>query len=445
MLARLLCIFFFLAPAWAQTTSNQLKMVIVLSRHGVRSPLSPMSAYANDPWPDNQKDWQVDCCGDLTPAGEQLVHLLGTYYRSHYAREGLLPATCPVKEVGIWADNEERTILTARQFALGLADGLPGCDVPVQSLPYNPPGCSPSQNDPSCQRGKAGPPDLWFHPLSKLGPPDPAKIQQVVDGINSRYDQLQTKHLKPLQALQEALGCCICPGLPCTLLSLPHKASVGEDGKSVKWEGAFNIGSTASEIFLLEYAHGMPCGKVGWGRADFNNPDCSGHGQSFRLMQEVHTAYFQEMQQAPYIAQIQGSNLTNQVLTRFQQAVKSDSLPQKLVILAGHDTNIANVAAMLNLHWKLPDLPDDDTPPAGALIFELYAGPEKGQHFVRMHYVHQTLRQLRTRAVLTDERPPNWVHLTMSPCETSCDFQKFEKILQKAIDYKFVTRNPADQ
>jgi 4-phytase/acid phosphatase len=100
---------------------------------------------------------------------------------------------------------------------------------------------------------------------------------------------------------------------------------------------------------------------------------------------------------------------------------------------------------MLNLHWKLPDLPDDDTPPAGALIFELYAGPEKGQHFVRMHYVHQTLRQLRTRAVLTDERPPNWVHLTISPCETSCDFQKFEKILKKAIDYKFVTQNPADQ
>jgi 4-phytase / acid phosphatase len=444
MVARLLCVLLLIAPALGQSASNQLKMVIVLSRHGVRSNLNPMSAYAKDAWPDNQKDWQADCCGDLTPAGEKLVYLLGAYYRSHYAKAGLLPATCPANDVYIWADNEERTILTGRQLARGLAGGLPGCEVRVQSRTYNPPGCSTSQNDSSCHRGKAGPADLWFHPLSNAMP-DPAKLQQVADGINSRYDQLRAKYLNQLHALQDTLGCCKCPGLQCTLLSLPHKASLEDDKKSVKWKGAFNVGSTASEIFLLEYAHGMPCDKVGWGRVGFDSPDCPGHDQNFRLMQEIHTAYFQQMQRAPYIAQIQGSNLTNQVLTRLQEAVKSDSPPQKLVIFSGHDTNIANVAAMLNLHWKLPDLPDDDTPPAGALVFELYSGPEKGKHFVRMRYLHQTLRQLRTRAALTEEHPPNWVDLTMSPCGTDCDFQKFEEILQKAIDNKFVIPNPADK
>src|SRR5207302_1285806 len=129
MLARLLCALIFIAPAWAQSASTQLKMVIVLSRHGVRSPLSPMSAYAKDAWPDNQRDWQVDCCGDLTPSGEELARLMGEYYHAYYAHQKLLPEGCPEKQVFIWADNEERTVQTGRELAQGLADGAPGCDI----------------------------------------------------------------------------------------------------------------------------------------------------------------------------------------------------------------------------------------------------------------------------------------------------------------------------
>ena len=84
MLARLLCALLFIAPALAQ---NQLKMVVILTRHGVRSPLSPMSNHAKDSWPLNQPDWGVDCCGDLTPSGEQLVRLMGAYYRDYYGNK----------------------------------------------------------------------------------------------------------------------------------------------------------------------------------------------------------------------------------------------------------------------------------------------------------------------------------------------------------------------
>src|SRR4029077_4359369 len=83
MLARLLCVFFFIAPALAQSASGQLKMVVILTRHGVRSPTG--AANVKDPWPKLQPDWGVDCCGDLTPTGKQLVRLMGTYYRDYYA------------------------------------------------------------------------------------------------------------------------------------------------------------------------------------------------------------------------------------------------------------------------------------------------------------------------------------------------------------------------
>jgi 4-phytase/acid phosphatase len=441
---RLLCALLLIAPcsfaqsaSTEQATTNQLKMVVILTRHGVRSPTG--AANVKDPWPKLQPDWGVDCCGDLTPTGKQLVRLMGTYYHEHYAApaQRILPAGCPDKQVYIWADNEERTMETGGELAQGMARGRPDCNIIVHSVGYKPQDCSTSPGDKFCQRGK--PTDPLFHLPSTYYKPDPQQMQAIADHINKNYKQLVEKYSKPLQDLQDTL----CPSKNCMLT--PDQPASVVDGK-LSWHGRFSAGSTAAEIFLLEYGNGMPCNKVGWGRVIFNSPDCSGPGELFRHMQEIHTAYFQEMQRAPYIAKIQGSNLTYHILQKLRQGVHSPvGLQQKLVIFSGHDTNIANVAAMLNLHWKLPDLPDDDTPPAGALVFELYSSPEKGKDFVRVHYVHQTVRQLRTRAALTDKHPPNWVDLTMSPCETKCDFQKFEKILLKAIDQNFVTQNATDK
>jgi 4-phytase/acid phosphatase len=173
-----------------------------------------------------------------------------------------------------------------------------------------------------------------------------------------------------------------CLNPPCTLHNLsPDTAAsgAGKGGSALNWSGPFDVGSTASEIFLLEYANGMPCNIVGWGKVRFDAPDCRAQGESFRLMQEIHTAYFDEVQHKPIVGKIQGSNLGNQILLALQQEVQSPGKsPNKLIIFSGHDSNIANVAGLLNLKWKLPDLPENDTPPAGALVFELGPVPQAG-------------------------------------------------------------------
>lgn len=458
MLARrwFLCALIFVAPSLlAQWVPNQLKQVVVLTRHGVRSPLSPMQDYAKKPWPDIQKDWQVECCGDLTPRGASLVTLLGAYYRSYYADKNLLLKTgCPANQIYIWADNEERTLGTARALVRGLAGRTLGCRILVHSLLYQPNDCK----DPnSCQRSATGNQrDLWFHPLpglwSKVSKSDHEKIQLVVDDIKSRYGQLLSQYRPQLQALQNTLLCCtdpskcdpnVCKGAPCNLLCWSNKVAAGQDsdGSAVKWEGPFSVGSTATEVFLLEYANGMPCRLVGWSQVIFSATDCSGPGEKFRQMQEIHTAYFQEVQRPLIVAQIQGSNLAKQILTKLQQAVSSPEASPKLVIFSGHDTNIANVAALLKLSWKLPDLPENDTPPAGALVFELYTGPSPGNYKVRVRYVHQTVRQLRS-AVLSLADPPNWVDLPMRECNGDCSFDQFNHIVGNAIRPEFVTPEP---
>jgi 4-phytase/acid phosphatase len=397
----------------------------------VRSPTG--AAYVKAPWPKLQPDWGVECCGDLTPSGKQLVRLMGAYYRDYYASRLLLPG-CPDKQVNIWADNEERTMETGWELAKGLDGGLPGCNIIVHSVGYKPQHCSTSPGDKFCQRAK--PTDPLFH-LPSTYAPDKKRMKAIAADINRRYNQLVAKYSKQLEALQKTL----CPSENCLLN--PDKPASADDGK-LSWEGRFSTGSTAAEIFLLEYANGMPCEKVGWGRVIFNSSDCSGPGPLFRDMQEIHTAYFQETQRAPYIAQMQGFNLLNEIASRLKQGAGPAAPEQKLVIFAGHDTNIANIAAILGLSWKLPDLPENDTPPAGALVFELYKDPRQSGYSLHVRYVYQRLKQLRTKAKLTLACPPQWIDVAVLSCKNDdCDIRKLDKTAFKpAIDQQVSCTDP---
>ena len=424
----------------AQSQTPQLRMVVVLTRHGVRSPLSDSttSPYASQPWP-SLNDWHVACPGDLTPRGTELVQQMGIFYHAYYFDKGLLPPVnqCPASKVYIWSDNEERTLGTARALADGMSKGISGCRMPVNSLPYTP---APHSGPNQCKT--SNPNDYFFHPLAspvRTGPIDPTKVTDAANKINQELPQLRTTYQPALQAMQNTLKCCDpteCKGAkPCTLFNLNDQAKAS--GGKLSWSGMFSESSTAAENFLLEYGNGMPCNLDGWGLVTYNSPDCDG-GQSFGTMEELHTLYFDKTKHDGYMAQIQGSNLANQILQRLQQAG-----PAPFVIYSGHDTDVSSVSGLLHLKWSLPDLPENDTPPAGALIFELWGGATPETQSVRLYYVHQKLKQLRTLAHLSLQNPPNMVELPLRGCAQPCPFTQFQTIMNCAILKNFTTAGPS--
>ena len=107
--------------ALASAKSDTLVKVVILSRHGVRSPIpsqAELETWTASPWPvwNCATPPSVKVCdsGQLTPRGFTLAKKMGTYYRA-YLEEFLPPDRCPTaNELYLWADRTERTEQTGR-------------------------------------------------------------------------------------------------------------------------------------------------------------------------------------------------------------------------------------------------------------------------------------------------------------------------------------------
>lgn len=191
--------------------------------------------------------------------------------------------------------------------------------------------------------------------------------------------------------------------------------------------GALRTASTFAELLLLEYANGFPMSDVGWGRITRDQMT-----QVFRL----HTTAFDIEQRTSYVAALQGSALLEKILGALaDEAVGTPgSAPPgaSFVAYVGHDTNIANVAAMLGLSWQQPGYQEDQTPPAGALVFELRQ-TDAGARNIEIFYVAQSLDDMRAaqgnRAMRARVRLPG--------CDwegSACPLAEFAKLVREKLD-----------
>jgi 4-phytase/acid phosphatase len=83
----------------------------------------------------------------------------------------------------------------------------------------------------------------------------------------------------------------------------------------------------------------------------------------------------------------------------------------------------------------------DDTPPGGALLFELWRPHDGGKPFVRVEYTAQTLDQMRQGQTLTTANPPVQDQIFVPGCsraDNSCTWDGFVGAMRQAINFSFV-------
>lgn len=402
----------------AAPQKEELKFVVYLSRHGVRSPTGKPAQYAKysaAPWP----EWSVQT-GYLTNHGYQLMKLFGVYDRAYLAQQGLLAASgcSDAAHITILADSDQRTRETGKAIAEGL---FPSCDLAVHA-----------QNE--------GTEDPLFHSLAAgVGNANHALAAAAIAGrIGGDVDGLKDAYRPQLAALDSVLAGC--GKLPATnsartsLFDIPAKLGEGTGDHPAELRGPLATASTLSENLLLEYAEGFSGTDLGWG--------CLSE-EKLREVMQLHAGEADYGERTQAIARMYSSNLLDHILKAIEQSASGKTITDapgkpddRVLFLAGHDTNIAAVAGSLGLNWIL-DGRRDDTPPGGVLVFELWRSRTDHQYTVRTYYTAQTLEQMRTARTLTLSEPPARANLYLPGCsdeKLSCDLDKFIAAMNQAID-----------
>ena len=396
----------------------KLKFVVMVSRHGVRSPtgkLDQLNQYSAQPWP----AWSVPP-GYLTAHGAKLMTLFGSYDRELFASQGLLAATdcSDAGRVAILADSDQRTRETGKALAEGL---LPGCPVEVHSL-------------------AEGTADRLFHSMdSGAGYADKQLALAAISGrIGNNPAGLAEAYRPQLLAMEEVLtgnkregATAAADARPkASLFDISSSLGPGKGDHLVDLHSPLGTAATMAEDLLLEYTEGMA--DVGWGRVG---------EQKLRELMQLHTASADIERRTSYIARTQSSNLLAHILDSMQQAIAQKPVTgalskpsDRLLILVGHDTNLTNIAGALDLSW-LMDGRRDDTPPGSALVFEVWE-KEAGDYSVRTYITAQTLDQMRNTTPLSLATPPEREAVFVPGCsgaDSSCGWSAFQTTVHAAL------------
>ncbi|HVZ29598.1 MAG TPA: histidine-type phosphatase [Asticcacaulis sp.] len=383
-------------PAFAQPAAPAkgftLSRVVVVMRHGVRPPTKaqvvPDNLSTRD-WP----KWDVPY-GYLTAHGTQAITRLGEFDGQTYA--GLLGDACTggkVPSVRIVADTDQRTLATAEAWAGG---AIKGCKPPVENA-------GEGKADPRFSPFEAG---QAFDADAGLKSAQAALPKGGLAGLD-------TANRARLDAISAILGCtkadCQLSGIPVAL-----DAAKGR----VKISGGLDTGSTVGQVLMLEYADGKPMSEVGWGLAD---------KARIRDLLTLHALEFQLVARPKVIAEFGARPLLAEVR---RGLFATDSA--RYTLLVGHDSNLAYIGGALGLHWTGGDFPQDDPPPGGAIVFELWKNKAGAQKIV-VRFRSQTLDEIRDLSPL---KAGALTTLKPAICNNQpvCEGDRFEKTLAAMTD-----------
>jgi 4-phytase/acid phosphatase len=276
-----------------EAATPRLTFVVILTRHGVRSPTwetKRLNEYSAQPWP----DWGVPPA-NLTPRGRTLMTLMGGYYSEWLAREQIIDrrSCASAAQIYIWADTDQRTLETGRALAEGL---LPSCEIRVHSFD--------------------GKDDPLFDPIAA------GLVQQdqaASDRAAALMKEAPASHREAFGALGEILS----------------------SGSAAQRVDTLNTASTLTENLLLEYANGFEGKDLGWGRLNERN--------LFQVL-KLHTVYADLTRRTSALARTRGGHLMSRILASMDQAVRERPAPGALgqpgnrVLLSPDTTRICRMS-----------------------------------------------------------------------------------------------------
>ena len=391
----------------------ELKEVVVMSRHNIRSPLSSGGAVHMRVTPYEWFQW-TSPSSQLSLRGGVAETEMGQFFRKWVVSAGLLPDNYRPEgeEVLFYANSRQRTFTTAKYFSAGF---LPFANVEIQHK-YDEDKMDPvfkaqftKMNDEYRQQILAematmhGGPEAWMQSVQ----PTLTLMEEVIDMAHSPAAANDTVHFR-FDDTQYKL----------------------EKGDEPKLTGGFKLAYSVSDALVLQCYESEDM-------AAFGHELTEEQWRDICRVKEVHDGLL-------YATHSAAVNLAYPLVSRIREELANEK--RKFTFLCGHDVNLTSIGAALRLNIPETEQALEVRTPIGSkLVFEKWN--DGTDDYVAVNLVYAKYNQLQNRTLLSLDEPPMVLPVTITGLTANADglyrLEDFDRrMLETMAEYEAIEDTP---
>jgi len=350
----------------------ELKEVVVMSRHNIRSPLSSGGAAYTRVTPHEWFRWSSPG-SQLSLRGGVLETEMGQFFRKWIVGEGLLPDNYRPEgdEVFFYANSRQRTFATAKYFSAGF---LPFANVEITHK------LAEDKMDP-----------VFTPQFTKM---NDAYRQQVLAEIEAMHGGMEAwmQSVQPaLTLMEQVLDIADSPAAKNDTLHFwfdDTQILIGK-GDEPRMTGGYTLANSVADAMVLQCYESESL-------AAFGHDLTQEQWRDICAVKEVYDGLL-------FTAHSAAVNLAYPLVSRIREELNNQN--RKFTFLCGHDSNLASIGAALRLDFPATENALElHTPIGSKLVFEKWT--DGTDDYVAVNLVYQSLSQLQGRTLLSVDAPP---------------------------------------
>lgn len=352
----------------------ELKGVVLMSRHNIRSPLTSGGAAYKRVTPHEWFKW-TSPSSQLSLRGGVNETAMGQFFRQWVVSEGLLPDNYRPEdnEVLFYANSRQRTFATAKYFSAGF---LPFANVEITHK------LAEDKMDP-----------VFKPQFTKM---NDKYRQQVLDEIEAKYKggpQAWMQSVQPTLTLMEQI------------LDMAHSPAALEGDTLHFWyndtqfkiekddeprmTGGYTLANSVADALVLQCYENESM-------AAFGHELSTEQWRDICKVKEVYDALL-------FTTHAAAINIAYPLVSRIREELNRND--RKFMFLCGHDSNLASIGAALRLNYpETENALEVHTPIGSKLVFEKWS--DGNETYVAINLVYASVSQLQNRTLLSFDVPP---------------------------------------
>ena len=366
----------------------ELKEVVVMSRHNIRSPLTSGGAAYQRVTPHTWFKWSSPS-SQLSLRGGVLETEMGQFFRQWVVSEGLLPDNYRPEgdEVLFYANSRQRTFATAKYFSAGF---LPFANVEITHK------LDEDKMDP-----------VFTPQFTKMNDTYRQQVLADMQALNGGPQAWMAAQQPTLNLMEHVLDMAHSPAAlqgDTTHFWFDDTQFKIEKGSEPNMTGGYTLANSVADALVLQCYESESM-------APFGHELTIEQWRAICAVKEVYDGLL-------FTTHSAAVNLAYPLVSRIREELNRSD--RKFMFLCGHDSNLASISAALGL--QIPETENAlelHTPIGSKLVFEKWS--DGSDEYVAVNLVYQSIGQLQGRTLLSPAAPPMVLPVTIDGLNANSD------------------------